>query len=143
MDNDLEIKRILEENRTIAVVGLSRDTTKDSFKVAKYMKDHYYHIIPINPFVDEVLGEKCYKSLFDLPEELMKTVEVVDIFRPSSEVPTIMDQAIQLKEKYRNLHVVWMQLGIRNEEAAQKGRDAGLTVIIDRCIKIEHRKLIK
>lgn len=143
MDNSSEIKRILKKIKTIAVVGLSRNPSKDSFIVAKYLKEHGYRIIPINPYADEVLNEKCYKSLFDLPEELKRTVEVVDIFRPSSEVLIIMDQAIQLKEKYGNPHVVWMQLGIRNEKAAQKGKDASLTVVMDQCMMIEHKKLPK
>ena len=82
-----EIRLVLEKHRTIAVVGLSRDPSKDSYKVAKYLKEHGYRIIPVNPLADEILSEKCYRSLLDMPEMLQAAVEVVEIFRPASEVP--------------------------------------------------------
>jgi len=141
MDVNMEIRHVLEKYKTIAVVGLSRDPFKDSYIEASYLKEHGYRIVPINPFADEILGEKCYKSLLDLPEELQKSVEVVNIFRPASDVPPIVDQAIQLKKMYGTLHVVWMQLGIVNEEAAERARNSGLTVIMDRCMMVEHRRL--
>jgi len=137
-----QIEFILKEYSKVSVVGLSRDPTKDSYVVAAYLKEHGYKIIPINPFADEILGEKCYKSLLDLPEELQKTVEIVDIFRPSKDVPPIVDQAVQLKKKYGNPYVVWMQLGIVNEEAAKKARDAGLIVVMDKCMMVEHRNIL-
>lgn len=137
------IKSILENYKTVAVVGLSRDPAKDTFIVAQFLQSKGYHIVPVNPFADEVLGEKCYKSLLEMPEELQKTIEVVDIFRPSADVPPIVDQVVQLRKKYGKLHVVWMQLGIVNEEAAKKAEDAGITVIMDRCMRIERRKLDK
>ncbi len=143
MVEEAEIKGILEKYRTIAVVGISRKKIKDSHIVAEYMKGKGYKIIPINPFADEILGEKCYKSLFDIPEELQKQVEIVDIFRPSDQVMPIVDEAIKLKEKYGNLKVVWMQLGIMNEEAARKAEAAGLKVIMNRCIMTEHKRLIE
>lgn len=126
--------------KTIAVVGCSRDEGKDAHLIPKYLKEHGYRIIPINPFADEILGERCYPSLMEMPEELKKTVDVVDIFRPSRDVPPIVDQALELKKKYGAPKVVWMQLGIVNEEAAKKARAAGIEVAMDRCMKIEHMR---
>lgn len=138
-----EIKSILEKYRTVAIVGLSTDPNKDSHGVAKFLKSRGWRIIPINPFATEILGEKAYKSLLDLPEDLQKTVEVVDIFRPSQDVPPIVDQAIELKNKNGKPSVVWMQLGIVNEGAAAKAREAGLTVIMNHCMKIESERIEK
>jgi len=132
-----EIKSILEKYKTIAVVGLSKDPAKDSHKVAKYLKTKGYRIIPINPSADVILGEKCYKSLLDVPE----TIEIVDIFRPAKDVPPIVDQAIELKRKLGNPRVIWMQLGIVNEEAAKRAKNASLTVVMDKCMMIEHKRL--
>ncbi|MFQ5999309.1 MAG: CoA-binding protein [Candidatus Bathyarchaeia archaeon] len=132
-----KIESILKKYKTIAVVGLSKDSVKDSHRVAKYLKTKGYRIIPINPFADVILGEKCYKTLLDVPE----TIEIVDIFRPAKNVPPIIDQAIKLKKKRGNPHVIWMQLGIINEEAARRARDADLIVIMDKCMMIEHKRL--
>jgi hypothetical protein len=136
-----EIKSILENFKTMAIVGLSHDPAKDSFNIAQYLKSKGYRIIPITPSVEEVLGEKCYKSLLDIPEDLKKTIEVVDIFRSSQDIPPVVDQVIQLRKKYGNPYVIWMQLGIVNEEAAKQACKAGLKVVMDRCIMIEHRRV--
>lgn len=141
MNEEETTRSILEKYKTIAVVGLSRDPSKDSYRVAEYLKSRGYSIIPVNPFVDEILGQKCYKSLLDIPEEIQKTIEIVDIFRPSKDIPPIVDQAIQLKRKHGNLQVVWMQLGIVNKEAADRAMQAGLTIIMDKCMMIEHKRL--
>jgi predicted CoA-binding protein len=135
-----EIKEILAKYRTIAVVGLSREPSKDSHRVSTYLKAHGFRIIPVNPFADEVLGEKSYKSLLDIPPEIQKTIEIVDVFRPSEDVPPIVEQAVKLHAKYGLPHVVWMQLGIVNEEAASAARKAGLTVVMDKCLMVEHRR---
>jgi len=127
--------------KTIAVVGLSRDPNKDSYKVAEYLKANGYRIIPVNPFADEILGEKCYKSLLEIPEEVQKTIEVVDIFRPSQDVLPIIEQVVQLKQKHGKPHVVWMQLGIINNQAAELAEKAGLEVVMDRCLMIEHKRM--
>ena len=132
-----EIKSVLKTYRIVAVVGLSRNPTKDSHRVAKYLKSMGYHIIPVNPFADEILGEKCHKSLLDIPE----TIEVVDIFRPAEDVPSIVEEAIELKNKLGTPKVAWMQLGIVNEEAARRARKAGFTVVMNRCMMVEHRRL--
>ena len=123
------IKRILKEYKTIAVVGLSGNWNRPSHFAAKYMKAHGYKIIPVNPGYEEILGEKCYPSLLEIPEP----VDIVDIFRRSRDVPPIVDDAIEIGAK-----VVWMQLTVEHEEAAQKAREAGLEVIMNRCVKIEH-----
>jgi len=143
MDAEKEIRYILEKYRIVAVVGLSSDSSKDSHVVAQFLKSRGWRIIPVNPFADQILGEKSFKSLLDLPEDIQKNIEVVDIFRPSKDVPSIVDQAIQLKKKNGKPHVVWMQLGIINEEAAARASEAGLTVIMDRCMKIESERLDK
>ena len=132
-----EIRPILEKYKTIAVVGLSTNPAKDSHRVAKYLKTKGYHIIPINPFAEVILGEDCYKSLLDIPE----IIEIVDIFRPAKDVPPIVDQAIELKKKLGNPRVIWMQRGIVNEKAARRARNVGLTVVMDRCTMTEHKRL--
>jgi len=137
------IKSILENYKTVAVVGLSRDPTKDSYKVAQFLQSKGYRILPINPFADQVLGEKCYKSLLEMPEDLQKTIEIVEVFRPSADLLPILDQAIQLKERNGKPYVVWMQLGIVNNEAAARAREASITVIMDRCMKMENERLDK
>jgi predicted CoA-binding protein len=132
-----EINSILESYRTVAVVGLSRDPDKPSYRVAQYLQSVGYRIIPVNPFVDEVLGEKSFKSLLDVPE----AIEVVDIFRPSEAVPAIVEEAIQLKNRVGTPKVVWMQLGIVNEEAARRAKEEGFKVVMDRCMMMEHKRL--
>ncbi len=136
-----EIEDILRKYRTVAVVGLSREPYKDSYRVSAYLKEHGFRIVPVNPFADEVLGEKSYKSLLDIPPDIQKTMEIVDIFRPSQDVPPIVEQAIKLRETYGKPHVIWMQLGIVNEQAAETAKKAGLIVVMDKCIKIEHKRV--
>jgi predicted CoA-binding protein len=132
-----EIKSILTNYKTVAVVGLSRNPAKDSHRVAKYLQSAGYRVIPVNPFANEILGEKSYKNLLNVPE----TIEIVDIFRPSEDVPTIVEEAIRLKNKIGTPKVIWMQLRIVNKEAAKQAREAGLTVVMDRCIMVEDRLL--
>lgn len=135
------IEDMLQGHKTVAVVGVSRDAAKDSYQVAEYLKSHGYTIVPINPFADEVLGKKCYKSLIDLPDELQKTIDIVDIFRPPEAVPSIVDEAILLRKKHGKPDVIWMQLGIVHEKAAERAVDAGLSVIMNKCMMIEHGRL--
>ncbi len=127
-------------SKTIAIVGLSKNPDKASYEVASYLKSQGYHIVPINPSANEVLGERCYASLSDLPEDLKRDIEVVDIFRRPEDIPPIVEQVIKLKDNSARSIVVWMQLGIVNEEAAAKARSAGLGVVMDRCMMIEHRR---
>ena len=133
MNEDINtLRRILRENRTIAVVGLSANWWRPSYFAAKYMQEHGYRVIPVNPAYQDVLGEKCYASLRDIPEK----VDIVDCFRKSEEIGPIADEAIAIGAK-----VLWMQLGVINHEAAEKARAAGLDVVMDRCVKIEHARL--
>ena len=136
-----EIKEILEKYKSIAVVGLSREPDKDSHRVSAYLKAHGFRIIPVNPFADEILGEKSYKSLLEIPPEIQKTMEIVDIFRPSRYVPPIVEQAIKLKDLCGRLYVAWMQLGIVNQQAAETAKKAGLTVVMNKCMMVEHNRL--
>lgn len=141
MSGDETIKDVLQKYKIVAVVGLSRNSAKDSYRVAEYLKSKGYDIIPLNPFASEILGKKCYKSLLDMPKILQKKIEVVDIFRPSQDIPPIVDQAIQLRKKHGKPDVIWMQLGIVNEEAAKRAVEAGFAVVMDKCMKIEHGRL--
>lgn len=126
------LRRILKSNRKIAVVGLSANWYRPSFFAAKYLIDHGYEIFPVNPNYDEVLGRECYSSLADIPE----SIDVVDIFQKPERVPSLVEGAIDIGAK-----VVWMQLGVVHEEAARRAREAGLEVVMDRCMKIEYARL--
>ena len=127
-----QLRRILAENKTIAVVGLSANEMRPSYFAAKYMQDHGYRIIPVNPRYEEVLGEKCYPDLLAIPDK----VDIVDLFQRADRVMPFTEQAIQIGAK-----VLWMQLGVVNEEAAELARGAGLEVVMDRCVKIEYARL--
>jgi hypothetical protein len=109
--------------------------------VAEYLQSQGFRIIPVNPTADKVLGEKGYKSLLEMPAKIQKTIEIVDIFRPSADVPLIVSQAVKLKEWYDKPYVIWIQLGIINEQAAETAREAGITVVMNRCMMQEHKKL--
>jgi predicted CoA-binding protein len=137
-----ERKEILTKYKTIAVVGLSRKSDKDSYRVSAYLKKQGFRIIPLNPFADEILGEKSYKSLLEIPPEIQKTIEIVDVFRPAKDVPLIVEQAIKLKKRYGKPYVIWMQLGIVNEKAAEAAKNAGLTVVMNKCMMVEHNRLL-
>jgi uncharacterized protein len=135
-----QTRDILEKYKTIAVVGLSKDPEKVSYKVAAYMQQHGYRIIPVNPFVDEVLREKCYSSLLNIPVEILRTLDIVDIFRKAEDVPPIVEQAIELKARVGRPFVVWMQFGIVNTQAEEAAKLAGLIVVMDKCLMIEHHR---
>lgn len=127
-----ELADILRKYRTIAVVGLSADPSRPSYQVAQYLQAHGYRIIPVNPNCREVLGEPCYASLRDIPD----SVDIVDIFRQVEAIPGIVAEAIAIGAK-----VVWMQLGLEHAEAASRARQAGLQVVMNRCMKVEHARL--
>jgi len=128
----MSIPDILRNYRTIAVVGLSNDESRPAYSVSQYMQTAGYRIIPVNPDVTEVLGEKAYPTVASIPEQ----VEIVDIFRRAENVPPVIDDAIAAGAK-----VVWMQSGIWHFEAAAKAEAAGLEVVMDRCIRTEHQRL--
>ncbi|MEX0801045.1 MAG: CoA-binding protein [Dehalococcoidia bacterium] len=123
---------ILRKYRTVAVVGASSNPERESHGVARYLQEHGYRVIPVNPGETEVLGERAYPDLRSVPEP----VEVVDVFRKAEYVPEIVEEAIAIGAK-----AVWMQTGIRNEAAAERARAAGLEVVMDRCMRTEHRKM--
>ena len=129
VDDSDKIRRILRTCKTVAVVGLSAQWHRPSNFAAKYMQEHGYRVIPVNPGNDTILGEKCYKRLSDIPGK----VDIVDCFRKSSEIPAIADEAIAIGAR-----VLWMQLGVENAEARRKAEAAGLEVIENHCVKIEH-----
>ena len=127
-----EIKNILERSKKIAIVGLSPKEERDSNRVAKYLMEKGYEIVPVNPGQKEILGQDCFKTLMDIPFK----VDLVDLFLNPERVPPIVDQAIEI-----GAQVLWMQIGVIHNEAAQKAKEAGLTVVMDRCMMREHKKL--
>ena len=129
MNNDQMMKDILLSAKTVASVGLSSNRMKESYGIVEYLKGQGYHIVPVNPTAAEILGEKAYPDLESVPEE----IDVVQVFRRPEDVPPVVDSAIKVSAK-----VVWMQLDVVNEEAAKKAVDAGLMVVMDKCIKLEH-----
>jgi predicted CoA-binding protein len=133
VDDIVGLRRILTQQRTIAVVGLSAQWHRPSYFAAKYMQDHGYRIIPVNPNYSEVLGQRCYPGITDIPEQ----VGIVDCFRKASEMVPIARDAVAIGAK-----VLWMQLGIRNDEAASIAVDAGLDVVVDHCVKIEYARIM-
>ncbi len=128
----MTIPELLKTSRTIAVVGLSSKRFRPSHGVAEYMQRNGYRIIPVNPFEQAVLGEKCYPDLDSVPER----VDIVDVFRRAEFVPEIVEAAIRISAR-----AVWMQEGVVHEQAAERARGAGLVVVMDRCILKEHRRL--
>ena len=130
--SDLELRSILGDARTIAVVGLSANPLRDSFEIAGFLQSKGYRIIPVNPNETEILGETCYPSLLDVPEE----VDVVDVFRRARHTPEIAEQAVAIGAK-----VLWLQDGIVDDDARRIAEDAGMTVIMGVCIRTEKRRL--
>ena len=128
------LRRILTDCKRVAIVGLSDKKSRPSNIVGKYLLDHGFEVIPVNPKYGEVLGQICYPDLASIPTP----VDIVDLFQRAERVPPFVDDAIAISAK-----VIWMQLGIVHEEAAQKAREAGLEVVMDRCIKIEHARLFE
>ena len=127
-----QIRNILEHSSTIAIVGLSANWYRPSYFAAKYLQDHGYKVIPVNPNYDEILGQKCVPDLASIKEP----VDVVDLFQRAEQTPNFVEAILEMNAK-----VMWMQLGIVNEDAAKTARDKGLTVVMDRCMKIEYARL--
>lgn len=132
VDDIAGLRRILQGNRVIAVVGLSPNWNRPSFFAAKYMLEHGYTVIPVNPGATEILGRKCYPDLASIPQP----VDLVDVFRKPADATPIAQEAIRLGAK-----CLWLQLGVINREAADKASAAGLDVVMDRCVKIEYARL--
>jgi predicted CoA-binding protein len=132
MDNET-LRQVMMGARTIAVVGLSDTSSRPSYGVARYLQSQGYRIIPVNPNVQEVLGEEAYPDLISIPD----AIDMVDIFRRSDQVAPTVDEAIT-----KGVSTIWMQLGVIDEQAARRAQDAGITVVMDRCLAVEHRRLI-
>ena len=130
------LRRILGQSRSIAVVGLSADWFRPSYFAAKYMIAHGYTVIPVNPRYPEILGQKSYKSLRDIPAEIAAKIDIVDCFRKTADIMPIAEDAIAIGAK-----VLWQQIGVLNLEADAKVRAAGMDSVMDRCVKIEHGRL--
>jgi hypothetical protein len=137
VDDIAGLRRILTRSRTIAVVGLSANWYRPSFFAAKYMRDHGYRIVPVNPSYDEVMGERCYPDLLAAAAASATPIDIVDCFRKPAEIVPIARDAVAIGAK-----VLWMQLGIRNDEAAKIAIDAGLDVVMNRCVKIERARIL-
>ena len=132
VDDIAGLRRVLQESRVIAVVGLSPNWNRPSFFAAKYMLEHGYTVIPVNPGASEILGQKCYPELAAIPVK----VDLVDVFRKPEDVGPIADEAIRIGAR-----CLWLQLGVINQEAAERAVAAGLDVVMDRCVKIEYARL--
>lgn len=132
---------VMKKYKVIAVVGASKNPEKEANSVPAYLQNHGYTIIPVNPTADMINGSKVYPSLADIPDELAKRVEVVDVFRPSEEFPQVARQVAEMKRKTGRPFVFWGQLGLENEEAKAILSDARIDYVMDRCMKIEHRLL--
>ena len=137
----MDIEQIFENTSNIAVIGLSKNELRDSYQVSSYMKNVGYNIIPINPTIDSVMGIKSYDSLKNIPEDVLKNIELVNIFRRSEFVEEIVDEVIEINKKYGRIHTIWMQLGIFYDESDRISEDNKLNIITNKCIKIEHGRL--
>ncbi|WP_207592863.1 CoA-binding protein [Halomontanus rarus] len=133
VETDTELRNVLEQ-KTVAVVGCSSTPGKDAHEIPKYLQSQGYEIVPVNPTADEVLGRPAYDSLSEVEED----IDIVDVFRPSAEVAGIVDEALERDD----VAVIWLQLGIHDDEAVDRAETAGLRVVQDRCMKPEHRRLI-
>jgi len=135
--SDEEIKKILSESKVVAVVGASRTSGKPAHYVPAYLKTKGYKIIPVNPFADEILGEKTYKSLKDIPKDIK--IDIVDVFRPSEDVINVVKDAIDRGD----INLIWLQEGIYNKEAVELAKQHGIRVIWNRCMMKSHKRLIE
>jgi predicted CoA-binding protein len=132
-ETDQQLREILDHD-TIAVVGCSTTPGKAAHDIPRYLLDHGYDVIPVNPFADEIFGREAYDSLADVPDE----IDLVDVFRPSEEVPDIVDEVLERDD----VDTLWLQLGITDDDAVKRTSEAGLQVVQDRCIKVEHQRLV-
>lgn len=134
---DTEIRKFYEL-KNIAVVGMSKNVEKPAHFVPKFLMEHDYNIIPVNPTTTEVLGRKSYPSLSEVPDSV--NIDIVDVFRKSEDVPSVVDDAVKNKNK-KGIKLIWMQLGIQNEEAEKKAKENGVDVVYNRCMMEEHKRL--
>ena len=140
MVSDDDLREMLDAG-TVAVVGCSATEGKAAHEIPAYLQRHGYRVIPVNPFADEVLGETAYDSLADVPADI--DIDVVDVFRPSEEAGDIVDAAVERRESVGDVDAVWLQLGITDDEAGERAREAGLAFVQDKCMKVEHGRLVR
>lgn len=134
---------VLARAKTIAVVGASRSPEKEANSVPGYLKERGYRIIPINPSADEILGERAYPSLLDLPRELGRAVDVVEVFRPSEELPGVAAQVVEMKKRYGKAPVFWSQQGLESEEAKRMLEAGGISYVMDACMRTVHQVYVR
>lgn len=134
----VEPGEVMRKKKVVAVVGASKNPEKDAYTVPKYLQQHGYTVIPVNPTTDSINGLKTYPSLSAIPDELAKKIEVVDVFRPSEELPEIAKQVVELKKRTGMPLVFWGQEGLENEEAKKTLSDAKIDYVMDRCMRVEH-----
>jgi len=137
----VEPKEVMRKYKVIAVVGASKNPEKDANTVPAYLREHGYTIIPVNPTADTINGLKAYPSLADIPGQLARTVEVVDVFRPSEEFPQVAKQVVEMKKRTGRPYVFWGQLGLENEGAKKMLSNARVGYVMDRCMRTEHRAM--
>jgi predicted CoA-binding protein len=134
---DDEGLRELLDYKTVAVIGCSSTPGKAAHEIPKYLDEHGYEVIPVNPFADEIFGREPYDSLAEVEED----IDLVDVFRPSMEVPSIVEQVIARSISRQDVNAIWLQQGISHDEAADRAEDQGLKIVQDRCMKVEHQRL--
>lgn len=130
---------VLKKYKTLAVVGASKNPEKEAHTVPLYMKEHGYRIIPVNPTTDQVLGEKSFASLGEIPPEIAKQVEIVDVFRRSEELPEVARQVVEMKKRYGKPEVFWAQLGLENDEAKKILSENGIAYVMNACVRAVHQ----
>ena len=133
---------VFSRSKNIAVIGLSKNNTKDSYRISQYMERSGYQIIPVNPTADFIMNKKAFPSLLDLPKNIVKDLDIVNIFRKSEHVLPIIKECIEIKKKYDNLNTIWMQIGIQNNNANMLLIKTGLNIVMNKCIMIEHKKYL-
>ncbi len=139
MSSDSAIKKILEENKTVAVVGMSRSTDKPARRIPAFLMTKGYNVIPVNPTTDKILGRKSYPTLKDVPD----SIDIIDVFRPSDEALKIVEAAVARKKERGDVKVIWLQQGITSDEGKKLAEEAGIAFVQDRCIYTEYTRLIK
>lgn len=137
--SDVSPVDVMNRHRVIAVVGASKSPEKDAYTVPQYLKQHGYTIVPVNPTADSILGERVYPSLHDLPPSVASSIEVVEVFRPSADLPAIAQQVVDMKKKYERPLVFWAQLGLESEEAKKLLEANGVPYVMNACMRVVHQ----
>ena len=138
----MNYSNIFLKSKNIAVIGLSKNNTKDSYRVSQYMNSSGYQIIPINPTADFIMNKKAFPSLLELPKNIVKELDIVNIFRKSEQVLPIIEECIEIKKRHNNLKTIWMQIGIQNNKANSLLNETGLNLVMNKCIMIEHKRYL-